>query len=326
MNDISEYNSNGWASIHEAAYNGSADEINAILEHGRELHRNVIDMKTVDDMKTTPLLIAALGGHLEIMKLLIQNGADLNGQLTFRNIIQHGLCEVAVIRQDFDLLTFLYDKFEDLSKRIQNLMISDKLDPESRVAVGRTVELLSQEYPFILKSKKITNNLSIKQLIAKNLIDSNEFASCLVQFFNLSSDADELTVSTVMILLNTIGDEKFQDNFLKSKGINRFILFMKDEKAKLKKKIEAYRKKFNLIPKKKKVQSIKTEIDRIKSDNNYKLSSNDEEEKQNKKEKTEIELDDDKDDMISMECETYIGCACIGQALGNYDFIRINLI
>lgn len=57
MNDISEYNSNGWASIHEASYNGSEEDLNAILDHARELHRNVIDMRTADDMKTTPLLV-----------------------------------------------------------------------------------------------------------------------------------------------------------------------------------------------------------------------------------------------------------------------------
>jgi hypothetical protein len=59
MNDISEYNSNGWASVHEAAYAGSVDELNLIFEHARDLHRNVVDMKTVDDMKTTPLLVIA---------------------------------------------------------------------------------------------------------------------------------------------------------------------------------------------------------------------------------------------------------------------------
>ena len=60
INDISDFNSNGWASIHEAAYNGSSEEILVILEHARELHRNIIDVRTVDDMKTTPLLVSRL--------------------------------------------------------------------------------------------------------------------------------------------------------------------------------------------------------------------------------------------------------------------------
>ena len=156
--------------------------------------------------------------------MLLNNGADINAQLTFRGIVQHGLVEVAVIRQDFELLTFLYDKFPDLTKRLRNLMISPKLDEESREAVGRTVEILSQEYLSIVKKLKETNNsvigsLTIQQTIAYDMINHLEFASCLVEFFEMSSEAEEVTVSTVMVLLNVMPhDSQFRARFIKSKG------------------------------------------------------------------------------------------------------------
>ena len=155
--------------------------------------------------------------------MLLNNGADLNAQLTFRSIVQHGLVEVAAIRQDFDLLTFLYDKFPDLSNRLRNLMISQKLDAESRVAVGRTIEILSQEYP-IIKSKLNENNTSLnsltaQQAIAYKTINHSDFASSLVEFFELGAEAEEAVVSTVMILLNVVPiDAQFRVRFTKSKG------------------------------------------------------------------------------------------------------------
>jgi hypothetical protein len=162
--------------------------------------------------------------------MLLNNGADINAQLTFRGIVQHGLVEVAAIRQDFDLLAFLYDKFPDLSKRLRNLMISPKLDEESRVAVGRTIEILSQEYPIIkstLNEKKNSlKSLTIQQIIAHNTINNSEFASSLVDFFELGSEADEATVSTVMILLNVMPiDAEFRARFLRSKGMSNILFW-----------------------------------------------------------------------------------------------------
>lgn len=66
INDISDFNSNGWASIHEAAYNGSAEDILLILDHAKELHRNIIDIRTIDDMHTTPLLVIFIKFQLKL--------------------------------------------------------------------------------------------------------------------------------------------------------------------------------------------------------------------------------------------------------------------
>jgi hypothetical protein len=109
-------------------------------------------------------------------------------------------------------------------------MISPKLDEESRVAVGRTIEILSQEYPIIkstLNEKKNSlKSLTIQQIIAHNTINNSEFASSLVGFFELGSEADEATVSTVMILLNVMPiDAEFRARFLRSKGMSNILFW-----------------------------------------------------------------------------------------------------
>ena len=61
-------------------------------------------------------------------------------------------------------------------------MTSEKLDNESRVAVGRTIEVLSQEYPSIILKFKNNNNhvqvkeaLSVQQMITYKTINHNDF-------------------------------------------------------------------------------------------------------------------------------------------------------
>ena len=99
----------------------------------------------------------------------------------------------------------------------------ERLQPE-RPAQEWGVEILSQEYLSIVKKLKETNNsvigsLTIQQTIAYDMINHLEFASRLVEFFEMSSEAEEVTVSTVMVLLNVMPhDSQFRARFIKSKG------------------------------------------------------------------------------------------------------------
>lgn len=240
--------------------------------------------------------------------------------MTFRNIIQHGLVEVAAIRQDFDLLAFLYDKFPDFCSRLRSLLTSEKLDNESRVAVGRTMEVLSQEYPtIILKLKNCSDQakevLSVQHMITYNTINHNDFGYCLNEFFHLGSEAEEVTVSTVMILLNVISEENIRKKFIQSKGIKNLMEFMKKQKVKLAKKIEAYKKKFKIGHK-----TVKTLEESTKKKRFFSAQDGSELKTENDYSADEKLIEDEtiNDDDEIIEQETYIQCACIGQALGAF--------
>lgn len=105
-----------------------------------------MEQRTIDEYKSTPLLIAALGGHLDLIEFLIKNGADISAKLDYKGL-KHGIVEVAVIREDIPLLCYLYEKVTDLPKRMRDMLGVEKLDQESRTSVGRTIQKLSLEYP-----------------------------------------------------------------------------------------------------------------------------------------------------------------------------------
>lgn len=114
------------------------------LDHTRNSTKNQIEQRTIDDYKATPLLMAALGGNIDLVELLIKNKADISAKLDFRGV-KHGLVEVAMIREDMLLLDLAFRYCPDASKRILTLIGLEKLDVESRGSVGRVLHKLSQE-------------------------------------------------------------------------------------------------------------------------------------------------------------------------------------
>ena len=58
--------------IHEACEAGDIDQVKKLLSNNKEL------LNTPDDRGSMPLHIAVINGHDELVKLLIEQGADLN--------------------------------------------------------------------------------------------------------------------------------------------------------------------------------------------------------------------------------------------------------
>jgi ankyrin repeat protein len=59
--------------LHQAASDGNLDEIRRLLQNG---HLNLINV--FDELSHTPLMRAAVGGHVAAVKLLLAAGADVN--------------------------------------------------------------------------------------------------------------------------------------------------------------------------------------------------------------------------------------------------------
>ena len=59
---------------------------------------------------------------MEVVELLVEEGADIHATLNCENTT-HGICEVAAIRGDIKLLSYLYNRLTDVCTRVRNLMV-----------------------------------------------------------------------------------------------------------------------------------------------------------------------------------------------------------
>jgi ankyrin repeat protein len=79
--DLGDKNNDGKGAIHLAAASGSAGIVKYMIEH------SATTMALVNQTARsfgTPMHLASFGGHLDVVKLLCENGANINSQETFR--------------------------------------------------------------------------------------------------------------------------------------------------------------------------------------------------------------------------------------------------
>lgn len=68
---------NGQTNVWDAAANGRADEVERYLDSGGDIEAS-FDLPGVPGSGATALHLAVAGGHEEVTKLLLGNGADVN--------------------------------------------------------------------------------------------------------------------------------------------------------------------------------------------------------------------------------------------------------
>lgn len=68
---IDAVDSNEFSALHWACFYGQLSSVRILVKYGANITKQAPDM-------ITPLLLAAAGGHHEIVRLLLQNGADVN--------------------------------------------------------------------------------------------------------------------------------------------------------------------------------------------------------------------------------------------------------
>ena len=114
---MDDFNARGWSNIHEAAYKGYTIAVTKFLNYAKDTGKlYLIDLKTIDEYNATPLLIAALGGSLDCIKVLVDAGSVITETIKYKQKYDHGMVEIAVIKQDINILKYLYEKFKDIFK------------------------------------------------------------------------------------------------------------------------------------------------------------------------------------------------------------------
>ena len=232
----------GWSALHEACYKGYTNAITRFLDYARETGKNLIEQRTIDDYETTPILIAALGGHIEVIDLLIKNGADFNAQLKFQDT-SHGIIEIACIRQHIELLILMYDYIPDIATRINKLLTCTKFDNETRASIGRTVETLSRDYFTVMKKlskfkldsheNRLTYLFEKDKIISYRLFNLEDIGSSLAKFLSLNETNQDAITSCMLTLINVVENFEIRKQFLDSNGLKNMINYIDNHKKKL---------------------------------------------------------------------------------------------
>ena len=101
----------GWTALHLAAFFGHVDAARELLNKGA-----IVDARSTNTMKNTPLHAAAAGRSLAVVNLLIDRGADINAR-------QHGAwapLHSAASNGDLAMVTALVEAGADTSGRAEN--------------------------------------------------------------------------------------------------------------------------------------------------------------------------------------------------------------
>jgi hypothetical protein len=271
---------------------------------------------------------------MDIIELLYKNGADINAQLYFRENHKHGIIEVATIKQDIDLLVFMYDKIPDIPKRIRNLMLSDIIDKDSRASLGRTIETLSVDYPSMtaklskFKPETHASRATVlfrgHQMIAYKLFQEEDYGYCLANFLKLSESNVESISSAVISLVNVIHNDIIRSSFIQNKGITYLIQYMQKHKKLLNKSYRFYF--YKIIFYKLSSKALENQNKRNDEDQNDSV--------QKVIQSMKLSLDDDNQNEIGTNVteedifDNFVECSSIGQAfcaLSKYDEF-LNLI
>jgi hypothetical protein len=179
-------------------------------------------------------LIAALGGSLDCIKVLVDAGSVITETIKYKQKYDHGMVEIAVIKQDINILKYLYEKFKDalnFNSRIYSLMSYVYNDDEIRASIGRTLEMITEK-----------THIGLGMKMRDEFLKAPDFGRYLSIFLKQSLQNPEAIASSALVIVNVFHIEAIRDLFLKSNGINTIIECVDIHRMIINKEIDIYKK------------------------------------------------------------------------------------
>ena len=102
--DVNARARNGYTSLHEACAYGQREVVKLLLKNGALVNFDVKDSAEGDDPDCAPLLLAAENGHLDVVKLLLEEKADVNAKSSYNTVHQSAtpLIGATLVQSDYD--------------------------------------------------------------------------------------------------------------------------------------------------------------------------------------------------------------------------------
>ncbi|KAM4614102.1 uncharacterized protein O3C94_022137 [Discoglossus pictus] len=203
---MEEFDENGWAPIHYAAYKKHVSLVQRLIEtYGKEN----LELITEDRLKNTPLLLAATSGSQEMVHLLLNLGANIE----WVNSQSHGVVEICAIHRHQDVLRYFL-----------------KLDNPTINVCRRLVTFLdSDSEDYVFSTCSVIHNLTtqpsdaiqshINSLLAEGLV----LGLIKVLKKNISEDAN---ISVLNVLKSLLKNKSVKRQFIESDGVEVIVLLV----------------------------------------------------------------------------------------------------
>lgn len=201
---MDEFDDNGWAHVHHAAYNGYYKSVNRFIT-SRE---DQLELETQDGQQMTPLLLACMNGHVETVQLLVE---ELHANVKAKDRHLFGAVELAASKNHIKVLEYLL-KLNSPDIEVWKNLIRGLSQSELETSCARAlVELTTEENADNLESfLKAGGAQAIVGLL------KNSFAS------------EESKIFALSVLLNLVRDEAGKEHLTKSRAVPPIILQLND--------------------------------------------------------------------------------------------------
>ena len=201
---MDEFDENGWAHVHHAAYNGYYKSVSRFVK-SRE---DQLELETQDGQQLTPLLLACMNGHVETVQLLVEG---LHANLKAKDRHLFGAVELAASKNHINVLEYLL-KLNNPDLDVWKNLIRGLSQSELETPCARAlVELTTVEGAVHLESFVKAGGVQAILGLLKNSLAS-----------------EDAKVFALSVLLNLVRDEAGKEYVTKSHAVPPIILQLKE--------------------------------------------------------------------------------------------------
>ncbi|KAI3378205.1 hypothetical protein SNEBB_009564 [Seison nebaliae] len=246
---MNEFGKNGWAPIHDAAYNGMTKSVVRYLEmNGAIDSGNVppqLNLETADEYSLTPMMVAGLAGSLDTIRALIEKGANVE----YVNKKNHTIIEICLMRQHLSLFLYLlryHEKELNMFDRFVSML--DGLNEFETIAATKTLQLVIDDNRLIQLAEELTENSVIEfhskeekenflEKISKKQIVKALSRRKLLEIINISLEKTDLSCEcqTLFIICLTDLTGELQKEMLKENLFSVIFQLLKNSKENVEK-------------------------------------------------------------------------------------------
>ena len=201
---MDEFDENGWAHVHHAAYNGYYKSVSRFIK-SRE---DQLELETQDGQQLTPFLLACTNGHLETVQLLAEE-FHANLKATDRQLF--GAVELAALKDHINVLEYLLKldspDLEVWKSLIRGLSVSDLETSCAKALVELTTEENSDHLESFLNAGGV---LAVLNLLKNSL------------------SSEESKIFALSVLLNLVRRDAGKEQLSKNRAVPTIILQLKE--------------------------------------------------------------------------------------------------